>query len=85
MLVLQFISGVYLQFSMLPDWLQNIASLFPLKWLGQGMRSVFLPEHFAGAETGGAWDLGLVAANLGGWLVVGLVVSLLTFRWVRRS
>lgn len=84
-LILQFISGVYLQFSMLPEWLQNIASLFPLKWLGQGMRSVFLPEHFAGAETGGDWDLWLVAANLVGWLVVGLVISLLTFRWVRRS
>ena len=84
-LVLQFISGVYLQFSMLPEWLQNIASLFPLKWLGQGMRSVFLPEHFAGAETGGDWDLWLVAANLIGWLLVALVISLITFRWVRRS
>lgn len=84
-LLLQFISGVYLQFSMLPAWLQDVASLFPVKWLAQGMRSVFLPEHFAGAEPGGSWDLGLVALNLVGWLVVGLVVSLLTFKWVRRS
>lgn len=84
-LVLQFISGVYLQFSMLPEWLQNIASVFPLKWLGQGMRSVFLPEHFAAAETGDGWGLGLVALSLAVWLVVGLVVSLLTFRWQRRS
>lgn len=84
-LVLQFISGVYLQFSMLPDWLQNVAAVFPLKWLAQGMRSVFLPEHFAAAEQSGAWDLGLVAIMLGLWLVVGLIGSLLTFRWVRRS
>lgn len=84
-LVLQFISGVYLMFTMLPEWLQNIASVFPLKWLAQGMRSVFLPAHFAGAEPSGQWDLGLVALNLGIWLVVGLVGSLLTFRWVRRS
>ncbi len=84
-LLLQFISGVYLQFSMLPGWLQGIASLFPLKWLAQGMRSVFLPEHFAVLEPSGAWDLGLVALNLGIWLVVGLVLSVLTFRWVRRS
>lgn len=84
-LLLQFVSGVYLQFSMLPGWLQDIASLFPLKWLAQGMRSVFLPEHFAGAETGGAWDLGLVALNLAGWLVAGLVLSIITFKWVRRS
>lgn len=84
-LVLQFISGVYLQFSMLPEWLQNIASVFPLKWLAQGMRSVFLPEHFAAAETGDGWGLGLVALNLAVWLVVGLVVARFTFRWQRRS
>lgn len=84
-LLLQFISGVYLQFTMLPGWLQDFASLFPLKWLAQGMRSVFLPESFASAEQSGGWDLGLVALNLVGWLVAGLVISLLTFKWVRRS
>ncbi|QNN63977.1 ABC transporter permease [Leucobacter denitrificans] len=84
-LLLQFVSGVYLQFSMLPEWLQNVAGIFPLKWLAQGMRAVFLPEHFAAAEQSGAWDLGLVALNLGIWLVVGLVASLVTFRWQRRS
>nr|WP_033349262.1 ABC transporter permease [Leucobacter salsicius] len=84
-LLLQFISGVYLQFSMLPGWLQDTASLFPLKWLAQGMRSVFLPDHFAAAEVGGSWDLGLVALNLVGWLVAGLVLSFFTFKWVRRS
>lgn len=84
-LLLQFISGVYLQFTMLPEWLQNFASLFPLKWLAQGMRSVFLPEHFAAAESSGAWDLGLVALNLAAWLAAGLVLSFFTFRWQRRS
>ncbi|WP_082309192.1 ABC transporter permease [Leucobacter musarum] len=84
-LLLQFISGVYLQFSMLPDWLQQVAGLFPLKWLAQGMRSVFLPDHFKLQELGESWDLGLVALNLGIWLVVGLVLSLVTFRWQRRS
>lgn len=84
-LLLQFISGVYLQFTMLPEWLQNVASVFPLKWLAQGMRSVFLPEHLAAAEAGGSWALGLVALNLAIWLVVGLAVSALTFKWVRRS
>lgn len=84
-LLLQFISGVYLQFSMLPAWLQDFASLFPLKWLAQGMRAVFLPDHFAAQEASGTWDLPLVALNLGVWLVVGLVLSLMTFRWIRRS
>lgn len=84
-LLLQFISGVYLQFTMLPEWLQNVAAIFPLKWLAQGMRSVFLPDHLGAAEQGGTWDLGTVALMLAVWLVVGLVGSLLTFRWVRRA
>jgi ABC-2 type transport system permease protein len=43
-LVLQFTSGVFFVFSQLPQWMQTFASLFPLKWLAQSMRSVFLPE-----------------------------------------
>lgn len=84
-LILQFISGVYLQFNQLPEWMQTIASVFPLKWMAQGMRSVFLPEDFAALEPSGAWDLGLVALVLIGWLIVGLVISRITFRWIRRD
>lgn len=84
-LVLQFISGVYLQFNALPDWMQNIASIFPLKWMAQGMRSVFLPENFAAIEQNGEWDLGWVAVALGIWLVAGLVLSRVTFRWIRKD
>ncbi|MHA7305377.1 ABC transporter permease [Arthrobacter sp. TMN-49] len=84
-LLLQFISGVYLNFSQLPGWLQNIASIFPLKWMAQGMRSVFLPASFEVAEPGGAWNLGLVALVMGLWLVVGLILCRLTFRWIRKD
>jgi len=84
-LVLQFISGVYLQFNQLPEWMQNIAGLFPLKWMAQGMRAVFLPDSFAAQEQNGAWELGLVALALLIWLVVGLVGSRLTFRWIRKD
>lgn len=84
-LVLQFISGVYLQFSALPEWMQNLASLFPLKWMAQGMRAAFLPEDFAVMEQHGTWDLGWVALWLLVWLVIGLVASRLTFRWIRRD
>ena len=84
-LILQFISGVYLQFALLPSWLQNVASLFPLKWMAQGMRSVFLPESFATVEAGGAWNLGGVAVALLIWLVAGLIVCRVTFRWIRKD
>jgi ABC-2 type transport system permease protein len=84
-LILQFISGVYLPFSQLPDWLQNFASLFPLKWLAQGMRSVFLPDSFKSAEQGGDWNLiGVFIATLI-WLVVGLILCRLTFKWIRKD
>lgn len=84
-LVLQFISGVYLQFTALPEWLQNIASVFPLKWMAQGMRSVFLPANFEVLESSGSWDLAGVALYTGIWLVVGLVVCRVTFRWIRKD
>ncbi|MFC8303675.1 ABC transporter permease [Specibacter sp. NPDC057265] len=84
-LLLQFISGVYLDFSQLPSWLQNFASIFPLKWMAQGMRSVFLPEGFQSLEPGGAWNLELMAAVLAGWLVVGLILCRLSFRWIRKD
>ena len=45
MLVLQFISGVYIAFDDVPQWLQQVASVFPLKWIAQGMRSVFFPDR----------------------------------------
>ncbi|QHC54742.1 ABC-2 type transport system permease protein [Rathayibacter tanaceti] len=85
LLVLQFISGSYLSFTTLPDWLQNTASVFPLKWIAQGMRAVFLPSGFEEAEVGGSWDLGGVALVLGVWLVVGLIACRFGFRWIRRD
>ncbi|TFD36449.1 ABC transporter permease [Cryobacterium sp. TMT1-19] len=84
-LILQFISGVYLQFYLLPDWMQNAASVFPLKWMAQGMRGVFLPDSFANLEQSGSWDFPLIALSLLIWLVVGLVLSRVTFRWIRKD
>lgn len=84
-LVLQFISGVYLPFSLMPDWLQNIAAVFPLKWLAQGMRSVFLPDALAAIEQGGEWNHAGVALTLGLWLILGAVVARAMFRWIPRS
>jgi ABC-2 type transport system permease protein len=84
-LILQFISGVYLPFSQLPSWLQNFASVFPLKWLAQGMRSVFLPDSFKAVEQGHEWNLTGVLIATAIWLVVGLVLCRVTFRWIRKD
>lgn len=84
-MILQFISGVYFAFRDIPTWLQQVASVFPLKWVAQGMRSVFLPESMASEEMAGVWELGRVALVLGAWAIAGLVLCLTTFRWTKRG
>ena len=84
-LILQFISGIFIPATALPDWILNTAGLFPLLWMAQGMRAGFFPEGMEQFEPSGAWDLHLVALALGTWCVVGLVLTLLTFRWKTRK
>ena len=84
-LILQFISGVYFAFRDIPTWLQQVASIFPLKWIAQGMRSVFYPAVMASDEMGGSWESGRTALVLGAWSLVGLVLCLTTFSWYKRG
>jgi ABC-2 type transport system permease protein len=82
---LEFISGVFVPFNQLPPALQEVASLFPLKWMAQGLRSAFLPDRFQRVEMGHTWQHGTTAAVLLGWCGVGLVLCLVTFRWKGRD
>ncbi|WP_084074179.1 ABC transporter permease [Demequina sp. NBRC 110052] len=84
-LVLQFTSGVFLVYTQIPTLLQRFAEIFPLKWLAQGMRSVFLPESFEAVEARGSWEHTATAAMLAAWLIVGLVIAVRTFRWTRHD
>jgi ABC-2 type transport system permease protein len=83
-IILQFFSGVFFVFTSLPVWMQQFAALFPLKWLTQGMRSVFLPADFATQEVAGDWEIGKTALILIIWLILGLLVSIKTFKWSRQ-
>ncbi|MBM0229297.1 MULTISPECIES: ABC transporter permease [Micromonospora] len=83
-LVLQFISGVFFVFTSLPAWMQQVAALFPLKWMCQGLRAVFLPDSFGAQEPAGSFELGRVALVLAAWCVIGLLLCLTTFRWTTR-
>jgi ABC-2 type transport system permease protein len=82
-IILQFISGVFFVFTSLPSWMQQFAALFPLKWLTQGMRSVFLPDDFATQEVAGSWEIGKTALVLIIWLVLGLIFAIKKFKWSR--
>ena len=77
-------SGVFFVFSSLPKWMQDFASIFPLKWLTQGMRSVFLPANFALKEPAGTWEIGKIALVLVIWLVVGTLLAIRSFKWSRQ-
>lgn len=83
--VLQFISGVYVPFSSIPSWMQDVASLFPLKWMAQGMRSVFLPAQAAALEPAHSWEHGRTALVLAAWVAAGLLLCVKTFRWQNRG
>jgi ABC-2 type transport system permease protein len=84
-LLLQFISGVFFQFSEIPSWMQTVAAFFPLKWMAQGLRSVFLPDVMAAAEPAGSWEHGRIALVLVLWCIAGLLLCVATFRWQDRS
>ncbi|MFJ7295526.1 ABC transporter permease [Streptomyces collinus] len=83
-LVLQFVSGVYIAVGTIPDWMLTVGALFPLKWMCQGLRGVFLPESAQVLEQAGSWEPGRVALVLAAWCVGGLALCLLTFRWKDR-
>jgi ABC-2 type transport system permease protein len=84
--VLEFMSGVFVvPLSSVPAPLRDVASLFPLKWLAQGLRAVFLPDGAARLEPAGSWQLGMVALVLLAWIAGGLVLCARTFRWLPRT
>ncbi|MBD3782470.1 MAG: ABC transporter permease [Micrococcales bacterium] len=85
MLVLQFISGVYIGWDSVPEWLRQVASLFPLKWIAQGMRSVFYPDSMASVEMAHSWETGRTLLVLAAWAVGGLLLCVTTFKWFKRG
>ncbi len=82
-IVLQFFSGVFFIFTQLPSWMQQVAAIFPLKWLTQGMRSVFLPNTFATHEVAKSWETGRTFIILLAWLIAGVLIAARTFKWDR--
>ncbi len=80
-LVLQFISGTFLQFTTQPGWLQAIADAFPLRWMALGMRSALLPDQFVREETGQTWQRPTVLIILAAWVVGGALLARWRFTW----
>lgn len=80
------ISGIFYPITALWGWVQVVAQLFPMYWLGLGMRSAFLPDSAAAIEIGGSWRTLETVLVLGAWAVVGaLVLPPLLRRMARRQ
>lgn len=69
------ISGIFYPFASLPGWLQEVGQVFPMYWLGLGMRSAFLPDYAAAVEVGGSWRTLQTVGVLSAWAVVGLLIA----------
>jgi ABC-2 type transport system permease protein len=78
------ISGIFYPVAALPGWLQGVAQVFPMYWLGHGMRAALLPDAAAAAEPGGEWRLWEAAGVLGAWAVLGLLVAPAVLRRMAR-
>jgi ABC-2 type transport system permease protein len=78
------ISGIFYPIASLPDWLQWIAQLFPIYWLGLGMRSAMLPGSAVSVELGESWRHLETIGVLGVWAVIGLVLAPVVLRRMAR-
>jgi ABC-2 type transport system permease protein len=78
------ISGIFYPISSLPQWLQGIAQVFPMYWLGLGMRSALLSDSAVVVEIAQSWrhleTLGVLAV----WAVIGLILAPIVLRRMAR-
>ncbi|MET7459847.1 ABC transporter permease [Nonomuraea sp. NPDC005501] len=79
------ISGIFYPISSLPEWLQWIAQVFPIYWMGLGMRSALLPDSAVAVEIGESWRHLETAGVLGAWAVLGLLLAPVVLRRTARG
>ncbi|MEV2238203.1 ABC transporter permease [Micromonospora sp. NPDC049891] len=77
-------SGIFYPITALPGWLQALAQIFPIYWLGLGMRSALLPDALAVVEIGESWRHLETLLALGGWAIAGLVLAPMVLRRMAR-
>jgi ABC-2 type transport system permease protein len=78
------LSGIFYPINGLPGWLQAVAQVFPIYWLGLGMRSALLPDDMAAVELGHSWRHLETLGVLGAWAVLGLVLAPVVLRRMAR-
>ncbi|MFI0423172.1 ABC transporter permease [Spongiactinospora sp. 9N601] len=79
------ISGIFYPLTALPEWLQWIAQVFPVYWMGLGMRSALLPDAAVAVEVGESWRHLETVGVLGAWAVLGLLLAPVLLRRMARG
>jgi ABC-2 type transport system permease protein len=77
-------SGIFYPITNFPHWLQWVAQVFPVYWMGLGMRSALLPADLASVEIGQSWRHLETVGVLGTWAVVGFIVAPVILRRMAR-
>jgi len=77
-------SGIFYPVTSMPEWVQWIAQVFPIYWLGLGMRSALLPDSAVVVEIGDSWRHLETVGVLGAWAVLGLVLAPIVLRRMAR-
>ncbi len=83
-LLLTAISGILFPITVLPEWVQWIAQVFPMYWLGLGMRSSLLPDSALVLEIGHSWREWQTFGVLGAWALLGLILAPIVLRRMTR-
>ena len=83
-MVLAGISGIFYPVQQLWGWVQVVAQVFPMYWLGLGMRSAFLPDAAATLEIGDSWRTGTTVLVLGAWALAGMLATPAVLRRMSR-
>jgi len=78
------ISGIFYPINAMPDWLQSVAQVSPIYWLGLGMRSALLPDNLAAVEIGESWRHLETFGVLAAWTIVGVIVAPIVLRRMAR-
>jgi ABC-2 type transport system permease protein len=78
------ISGIFVPIGQLWGWLQGVAQVFPMYWLGLAMRSAFLPDSAASVEIGDSWRTWQSVAVLAAWAVAGTLLAPVVLRRMAR-
>lgn len=77
-------SGIVFPVQDLWGGVQPIVQVFPMYWLGLGMRAALLPPEAAALELGGSWWTLEMFGVLGAWALLGLLLAPVVLRRMAR-